>query len=206
MLYKPELAQKLHSILNSNLGGVEILTTCCHHDPQLVHPAKIINICPGCDKRFRNDYQNSSTVSLWEVLAENDFFEFPDYKDQKMTIMDACPTRDQDRIHVAVRKVLQKMNIVITEPEHTRTRSICCGDSYYGIIPVENLKEQMHKRASEMPVDDVVVYCVSCINSMLLGGKKPHYLVDLIFNEPTAPKIFEPDEWHAELEAYIEMH
>ena len=206
MLYKPELAEKIHSVLNENLGNMDRLMICCHHDPKLGSPAEIINICPGCDKRFRKDYENSSTISLWEIFAESEYFSFPDYRGQRMTILDACPTRDQERIHAAIRKVLHKMNIKVVEPGKTKSRGTCCGDSFYGMIPTEKVKEQMVKRASEMPLDDVVVYCVSCIKSMSVGGKKPHYLVDLIFQEDTVPKTYEPDDWHHELDEYMEKH
>ena len=206
MLYKPELAEKLHSILNKNLGEMDKLMICCHHDPQLAEPTEIINICPGCDKRFRNDYENSSTISLWEILAESDFFEFPDYQGKSMTIIDACPTRDQDRVHSAIRKVIRKMNITLIEPKNTRTKSTCCGDSFYGVIATQKVKELMVKRASEMPLNDVVVYCVSCIKSVHIGGKKPHYLIDLLFSETTLPKTYEPDAWHKEIDLYIENH
>lgn len=206
MLYKPELAEKLHLILNKNLGEMELLMTCCKHDPQLKEKTEIINICPGCDKRFRNDYTNSSTISLWEVIAQSNFFDLPNYQGKQMTIIDACPTRDQDRVHNAIRTVLKKMNIEVVEPQNTRSKSTCCGDSFYGLIPVEKVKEQMVKRASEMPLDDVVVYCVSCIKSVYIGGKKPKYLVDLLFADETLPKTYEPDEWHKEIDSYIEKH
>jgi len=206
ILYKPELAKKLHFILNDCLGEMDDLDICCHHDPQFTEETRVINICPGCDKRYRNDYQNTSTISLWEILAENDIITFPDYHGRPMSILDACPTRDQDRIHNAVRKLLNKMNITIIEPEKTRTKSTCCGDSFYGVIPTEKVKIQMINRTSEMPVEDVVVYCVSCAKSVYIGGKKPHYLVDLIFNEEIFPKTYEPDEWHKELDIYIGLH
>jgi len=94
----------------------------------------------------------------------------------------------------------------LIEPEHTKTKSTCCGDSFYGVIPVQKVMEQMVKKSSEMPVDDVVVYCVSCTKAMFVGGKKPRYLVDLLFAEETQPKTFEPDDWHKELSSYIEEH
>jgi hypothetical protein len=31
-------------------------------------------------------------------------------------------------------------------------------------------------------------------------------MVDLLFNEETVPGTFEPDEWHAELDEYIQNH
>jgi hypothetical protein len=57
-----------------------------------------------------------------------------------------------------------------------------------------------------MPADDVVVYCVSCIKAIHIGGKKPRHLVDLLLGDETLPKTFEPDEWHKELRDYIEEH
>ena len=206
MLYKPELAEKLHLILNENLGEMEKLMICCHHNPQFTIETEVINICPGCDKRYANDYQNSSTISLWEILAESDFFNFPNYQDTRMSIIDACPTREKEQVHIAIRKLLKKMNIQLVEPLKTGIKSTCCGDSFYGIISTEKVKEQMKKRTSEMPCDDVVVYCVSCVKSVHIGGKKPHYLIDLLFADETIPKTFEPDEWHKEVDSYIEKH
>lgn len=185
---------------------MEMLMTCCHHDPDFKTDTQIINVCPGCDKRFRLDYVNCSTVSLWEILADSDYFNFPDYQNRSMTIIDACPSRDQERIHTAVRKLLGRMNINLIEPRNTRTGSTCCGDSFYGEIPVDKVKDQMRKKASGLPLDDVVVYCVSCSKSMFIGRKRPHYLIDLLFAEETTPQTFEPDEWHAELNEYIGRH
>lgn len=206
MLYKPESAQRLHTLLNDSLGPMDMLSICCHHDPQFQFPTEVINICPGCDKRFRNDYVNSSTISLWEILAQSNSFPFPDYESMRMSILDACPTRDQELVHKAVRTLLKKMNIELVEPKNTGTKSICCGDSLYGAVPVDKVKEQMAKRAGEMPEEDVAVYCVSCIKSMHIGGKRPRHLVDLLLGQETVPGNFEPDQWHQELDEYIEKH
>jgi Fe-S oxidoreductase len=206
MLYKPELAEKLHKILNKNLDVTAKLMKCCQHDPDFKNKTTIINVCPGCDKRFGNDYKSTSTISLWEILADNDFFTFPDYYGRRMTILDACPTRENVKVHSAIRKVLGKMNIKVTEPKKTRTKSVCCGDSFYGLLPVEQVRELMIKRAAEMPLEEVVVYCVSCIKSVFNGGKRPQYLIDLLFADKTIPKTLDPDDWHQELKAYIEQH
>jgi Fe-S oxidoreductase len=206
MIYKPELAEKVHLMLNENIGKIDKLMLCCQHDPKFTAKTEVINICPGCDKRFENDYPNTSTVSLWEILAERDFFNFPDYQGKRMSIIDACPTRNKEKVQNAIRTILNKMNIALVEPKNTKAKSTCCGDSFYGEIPTEKVKEQMVKRTSEMPCDDVVVYCVSCIKSVYNGGKTPHYLIDLLFAKETVPKTFDPDEWHKELKDYIEKH
>lgn len=66
------------------------------------------------------------------------------------------------------------------------------------------LAERLHHMIKKNLGD--IVYCVSCSKSMFIGGKKPHYLIDLLFGEETVPKTFEPDEWHRELDEYIDAH
>ena len=206
MLYKPQLAFKIHQALNEYFGEMDMLMTCCQHDPGLPANSKIINVCPGCDKRFRNDYKDITTVSLWEILTSGRFFTFPGYRGRSMSIIDACPTRDQEQVHTAIRKMITMMDIKLVEPKNTRTKSTCCGDSFYGEIPTEKVKELMKKRAAEMPLEDVVVYCISCVKAVYNGGKHPQYLLDLLFGEETIPYTIDPDEWHKELRAYIEAH
>lgn len=203
-IYKPKLAQKVLAFLNKELGPIDEHLICCRHEPHLGNGTQVINICAGCDRRFRELYDGVSTVSLWEVLAENEKFPFPDYGGIQMTVHDACPTRTEVRVHNAVRKLLEKMNIAVVESKESRTKAICCGDSYHGVLSTEEVKKQMKKRASGMACDDVVVYCVSCIKSMHIGGRKPRYIVDLLFGESTEIGVFEPDVWHAELNKFIE--
>jgi Fe-S oxidoreductase len=206
LIYKPELAEKVLEFLNHELGNISEHTTCCRHKPALEKGTQIINTCAGCDRRYRELYEGFSTVSLWEILAESKTFPFPDYNGMEMSIHDACPTRTEERVHSAIRKLLERMNIKIVEPEKTRTKSICCGDSFYGNISIEQVKEKMINRSNEMPCDNVVVYCVSCIKAMYIGGKKPRYIVDLLFKEDTKIGTFEPDEWHDELQKFIDEH
>ena len=207
MLYKPALAEKIEAFLNKNTdASIPGHSICCHHDPKLEKGTQVINTCAGCDRRFRELYEGVSTVSLWEILAESKTFPFPDYGGMEMAVHDACPIRTEERVHRAIRALLQKMNVVPVEPTATRTQSNCCGDSFYGNLPVDQLKEKIKERANEMPREDVVVYCVSCIKSMFIGGKRPRYIVDLLFGEDTLPGEYEPDTWHGMLKKYIEAH
>jgi Fe-S oxidoreductase len=206
MLYKPELAKKIHSFLIEQYGEMERLDTCCKHDPGHTVPTEVINVCPGCDKRYGSLYANTTTISLWEKLAESPAFPFPDYGGQSMTILDACPAREKPVMHEAIRTLLEKMNIRIIEPLNTRTKSTCCGDSFYPQLPAVKVNDLMKKRAAEMPLDDVVVYCVSCIQSVAIGGKQPRYLPDLLFGLETTPMKAGTAAWHLALDMYIEKH
>lgn len=205
-LYKPQLAARMLGLLQSRFPQVAEHTICCRHQPNLAAGSQIINVCAGCDRRYRELYPGISTISFWELLAGSEDFPFPDYQGCRMAILDACPTRDQERVHQAIRTLLRRMNIRLVEPELTGTRSSCCGDSLFGVLPVEQVKAQMAKRAAEMPAEDVVVYCVSCIKAMHIGGKSPRYLPDLLFGEPTHPGSFEPEAWHRQLDAFIATH
>jgi Fe-S oxidoreductase len=206
MIYKPELAKKVLELLKETLGDIPEHLICCRHEPKLESGTQIINTCAGCDRRYRELYDGISTISLWEILAESNTFTFPNYKGMKMSIHDACPTRTEEGVHSAIRRLLERMNIEIIEPKNTRTKATCCGDSFYGILPIGLVKEQMKKRSSEMPCDDVVVYCISCIKAMHMGGKRPRYIVDLLFGEETEIGTFEPEEWHHELLRFIDEH
>jgi len=206
MIYKPHLATKVHEVLQACYGPMEMLQTCCKRDPQPKTNLEVINICPGCDKRFKSDYDHVTTISLWELLAQREDFLFPDYGGRSMSIIDACPTRNQPQVHDAIRILLKKMNINLVEPTKTRAEGTCCGDTFYGSLPTPKVIDQMKKRTSEMPSGEVVVYCVSCTKSVFIGGKQPRYLVDLLFNEETVPHTIDPDLWHKELEVYITAH
>ena len=182
---------------------MELLSTCCRKFPELEPGIKVINICPGCDRRYRENYE-AGTISLWEILVDGDFFDYPDYGGMKMTVNDACPTRTEGHVHDAVRNIMTNMNIEVIEPAATRNKGKCCGDTGWGKIPTERVLGLMKKRASEMPVDDVVVYCVTCAQSMFIGEKQPHYLVDLLFGEETVPRNLDIDDWHREIDEYMD--
>lgn len=179
---------------------------CCRHDPCLPHGSCIINVCSGCDKRFSELYEGITTITLWEVLAEREDFQFPDYNGMMMAVHDACPTRKKTKVHEAVRILLKKMNIKVIEPKQTGIHAFCCGDSLHRQVPNDKVFEFMKKRADSMPCEDVVVYCTSCTKAMAIGGKKPRYLIDLLLGIETDPGNTDPDLWHQQLDDYIKTH
>lgn len=205
-LYKPEKEGQLLEYLNQNRLNVGLHKICCRHDPKLPSGSTIVNVCAGCDRRFGTLYEGIETISLWEVIDELNNFPFPDYREMKMSIHDPCPVRNKPAVHAAVRSLLRKMNIEIVEATAHGTKSVCCGDSLYPSCDLEKVYTSMKKRAESMPCEDVVVYCVSCIKSMSVGGKTPRHLIDLLFYEDTLPQECNTEKWHAQLDAYIAEH
>ena len=204
-IYKPEAEKKILDFLNQNYAEVQLHAICCRHNPQLEAGSLIINVCAGCDRRFSNLYPGISTISLWEILDNSPAFSFPDYHGLKLSVHDACPVREKPQVHQAVRNLLKKMKIEVVETEFSGTRSICCGDSFFPQLPVEQVGRKMKERADSMPCDEVCVYCVSCIKSIYIGGKSPRYLVDLLFGETTEPQIYDTVNWHEQLQAIIDQ-
>lgn len=199
MLYKPQLAEKLKSYIEEAYGTMDTLLTCCFKSQALQPDTCIVTPCSTCDKRYKNLYKDCSTVYFLDVLANSDTFPFPDYGGQEMSIQDTCSGRTDDLYMNAIRKLLTRMNIRLVEAERSGKRGKCCGQVFYGKLPVEQVEEKMRARAQEMPKEDVVVYCSSCIQSMSVGGKRPRFIIDLLFGEPT--EVEKPDivSWNKSL-------
>ena len=206
-VYKPESEHKILKLLNEHYDAkVKMHNICCHHNPNLPEGSTIINNCAGCDRRFRNLYEGIATISLWEILSSIKDLPLPNYNGMEISVHDSCSYRPKPQVHVAVRDLLTKMNFKIVEAEYHGTNSICCGDNFYPRISVEKVTEFQKNRAAQMPCENVAVYCVSCVKSMHIGGKKPRHMVDLILGEATEPQIYELEPWHDQVSAYIETH
>lgn len=205
-IYKSASANKILDILNKYFGPVKLHNICCHHDPKLPLGSTIINNCAGCDRRFRSLYEGIQTISLWEILNSIESLPLPKYNGLTVSVQDSCSYRPKPQVHVAIRSMIRKMNIEIIDSEFSGTKSICCGDNFYLQLSINKVTELQKKRASQMPCQDVVVYCVSCIKSMVIGGKTPHYMVDLILDELTEPQETRIDVYHDELNRYIQAH
>lgn len=205
-IYRPENAERIFEYLRDSIPKIKMHSICCRHDPKLPSGSVIINVCAGCDRRFSSLYEGISTISLWEVICELDNFPFPDYNGIGVSIHDPCPVRNKPAVHKAVRNILQKMSMKIVEAKHIGTNSICCGDSFYPSCDIEKIHNAMKQRANSMPCDLVVVYCVSCIKAMRIGGKTPCHLVDLLVGQTTEPQECDIQKWHNELDTYIETH
>ena len=68
-IYKPHFAEKLLALLTPP-GKVWLrLDICCINQPCLEDATQVITVCPGCDRRYRENYANTSTISLWEIAC-----------------------------------------------------------------------------------------------------------------------------------------
>ena len=205
-IYKPDAELKLLAILQQYFPKMQMHNICCHHDPNLPKGSTIVNNCAGCDRRFRSLYESVNTITIWELLDSLPTLNVPKYNGLCVSVHDSCSFRQKPQVHQAVRSLLRKMNIEIIDSEFSGTKSICCGDNFYKRIPLKQVHEFQKKRAAQMPCEDVVVYCISCIKAMKIGNKTPHHLVDLLLNEPTEPQELDLVLYHEAVDEYIRCH
>lgn len=205
MSYKPHLADKLKEIIESRYGKMDTMLECCFTKPFLESGTHIITPCVTCASKYANIYPNCHVEFFLDVLAESDDFIFPDYGGLKMSIQDTCSSRSMPEIQATIRRLLERMNITLVEPERSGIKVKCCGQTLYGKTDIDKVKSFMIGRASEMPCNDVVVYCSSCIMSMTQGGKQPRYILDLIFDENTELKD-DIETWNVKLADFRKNH
>lgn len=206
MVYNPNLADQLKDIIEKTYSPLETLMNCCMHKPTISPETHIITACATCANQYSKKYPNCETVFFLAELAESNDFPFPDYKGAKMSIQDTCSARSKPVYLNAIRKLVKRMNITLVEPQRSGARGKCCGQVFYGKVDTLKVESLMKTRAQEMPYDDVVVYCASCIMSMSVGGKRPRYIIDLLFNKPTEFKGSGPKSWNNSLFNFKEQH
>lgn len=199
MCYKPELAYKLKTWVEKIYGPVSLHTACCLDNRQDIAGACVLTPCVTCYQQYKKMNPQVEPVFLLEKLAAMDDFPFPDYQGAEMSIQDTCSARLDPGIISVIRNLAVRMNISLKEPSYSGVRSKCCGQKFYGKLPIGEVETLMKKRAAEMPCEEVVVYCASCISSMSIGGKRPRYLLDLIFGENT--EVFQQgaEAWNGKL-------
>lgn len=206
MSYKPRLAELLKQWAERHYGKMTDLLTCCFNRPELVDGCCLVTPCTTCDQRYRKLYPECGIRFMLEDLADADDFPFPDYAGVTMSIQDTCSGRTDPRYLNTVRRLLQRMHIKLVEPAKSGPTGRCCGQILYGKQPLEKVELFMKSRASEMPCDEVVVYCASCIQAIHCGGRKPRYLLDLLFGESTDTRFRDIVEWNSCLYRFRESH
>ena len=206
MIHKPRLAEKLKTVIEEIYGPMDTLLSCCFNTPELEEGTCIITPCSTCNNRYRTLYKDCTSSYFLATLAESETFPFPDYQGISMSIQDTCSGRTDDLYLNAIRKLLKRMNINIVEAEKSGKRGKCCGQTLYGKATQEKVETFMKNRAQEMPEENVVVYCASCIQGISLGNKKARFIIDLLFNETTEPDHSGIISWNNRLGDFRKTH
>lgn len=206
MSYKPHLADRLKEYVTAIYGPMDTLLPCCFNRPALSPETCVVTPCATCAEQYAKMDPGITSHFFLKDISESETFPFPDYRGISMSIQDTCSARTQPEVLATIRRLLERMGIRLLEPEKTGVRSKCCGQVFYGKVPTPKVEELMKKRAEEMPCQDVVVYCASCIMSMTVGGRRPRYILDLLFGESTAMQTWGADAWNCRLRDFRNSH
>lgn len=212
--YSPEIVMKTYDYLREKLPGIGIALKCCGNPTHAMGERErfnelysgvkdefeenevdeVIVACLNCYNTIKRNSKNLKVISLWEVISEygvpkekKDYYKFL-YKE--FSIHDPCPTRNEDRIHDAIRDILNQLGIKVVEMEFNRRNTLCCGSgAMIGVTSKDLALKQREKRANQSESDYIVTYCEECVESMKQGGKKSIHILDLLFNDNIEEKF-----------------
>jgi Fe-S oxidoreductase len=210
VLYNRPAIDSALAYLKTVYPGIVYREECCYKEQVFPEASRVITTCSGCHKRYRTKYPqyNLTVESLWEVIALDKQFPYPDHCATEVCIFDACPSRGQPQIHTAVRTIARALKLCIKEYDKNRENTICCGVSQYGKIPLKAVKKMMAAAVAPIPGNIVLTYCPFCLMAMRASGKKALFLLELLFDSsytvraPFTVQDMDIVDWNEELFAY----
>lgn len=202
--YSPESSKKIKKYLQANYD-MKIAGCCRPGHKSVAKEDIVIYICNTCAAFCRESSAANQVISVWELLADDKDFVFPDYQHKKITLQDCWRSYDNLAQQQAVRKILSLMNLDVLEMKENYHSTKYCGVSTYEPLPKQNgelaprrfiknaqgffssrtPKEQeslMKEHFAAVQTDEVVGYCTACVKGIDLGGKKGIHLLDLLFS------------------------
>ncbi|HET7117920.1 MAG TPA: (Fe-S)-binding protein [Hanamia sp.] len=152
------------------------------------HVKKIVTTCPHCFNILKNEYPVLGgnyevvhhTVFLQQLIDEGKIKvkEKGSFKGKKITYHDSCYLGRANNIYEAPRKVLEALDVELTEMKRSRSNGLCCGA---GGAQVFKEEEKGVKRVSTERTEEAIATGAKVIASncpycmiMLTDGIKLH--------------------------------
>lgn len=165
---------------------------------------RVFTICHNCTNLICDTYPEINVTSLWELILSDEDFVYPDYGHQTMYLQDCWRAAESLGEQLAVRKLLEKMNIDIIELPDNFEKTRFCGRSFYKLkyiresrrapknhplntnpeAPIPSDDEQismMRSYCKDFADTPVVCYCHYCLEGISKGGAKGYHLAELLF-------------------------
>lgn len=147
---------------------------------------KIVTTCPHCFNIFKNEYPVLGgnynvvhhTVFLQQLIDEGKLKmkEKGDFKGKKITYHDSCYLGRGNNIYEAPRKVLEALDVELTEMKKSRSRGFCCGAGGSQVFKeeekgTERVNNERAIQAIETGAEVIATNCPYCM-MMLTDGVK----------------------------------
>ena len=165
---------------------------------------KVFSLCHNCNNIIEEMHPGVEEHSLWELLAGDKEFPFPNYEDLQVTVQDCWRARERKEEQDAVRALLDRMHIAWRETSENHGQTDFCGMSLYRPQPPRNprlaprhyvdgaegkfipfsLEEQIQKMkdyCERFETRTVVCYCHYCLEGLRAGGMDGRHIAELVF-------------------------
>lgn len=197
----PEASEKIKMYMQRR-ANARIAGCCSVAVKEMTAADTAVTACMSCFAIVRETGKQATEMSLWEYLAADAEFPWPDLQGESITLQDCWRARNQTALLDAVRICMRKMNINIVEMEENRENCQFDGvwrmnplpapvirraPDYFGevaasgltIVPREEQSERMRKWAQQYTTDRVAAYCNACLNGIRMGGVNGVHLLEL---------------------------
>lgn len=164
---------------------------------------EVWSLCANC-VNIVEEWRGARAHSLWERIADDAAFPFPDFSGMKVTIQDCWRMRDRPETQNAVRRLLDRMHIDWVEAEKHHEDTDFCGKSLYrpqvernpklaprhyregaeGLFLPHSEEEQnaiMRAYCEAYKTQTVVCYCHYCLEGLKAGGVDGRHIAELLF-------------------------
>lgn len=172
---------------------------------------KVITACPSCLQIFRRYGEGLEAEAVYTRLTEYEFGRL-DSSGLRYTLHDPCTVRFDPDIHLAVRQLTASMGLPLTEMEHSRATTFCCGEGGAAMCPDGGRDLGWRgKRLAEAGDQSLVTYCAGCTSSLASGCT--YHLLDLLLSperSDKAPKAVKPpftylNRWYLNLKMRMSL-
>lgn len=146
---------------------------------------KVLVACPNCYKIFQSYGKGLEIQTVYEILSSGDMPAGATAIGE-MTVHDPCPLREDNSVHDAVRNLMTRMGLTVSEMKHRRNRTLCCGEGgSTGFIRPELARKWGDIRRREAEGHKIVTYCAGCAGFLSRVNPAVH-ITDILFSTDKA--------------------
>jgi len=141
---------------------------------------RVLVTCPSCYRVWKDYGGTISVESVYELLARTG----PLHRvvtERAVTVHDPCPTRYEQPVQEAIRKLVEAMGISLREMKHRGRKTLCCGEGGAACYLAPDFAGNWTAtRTKEAEGSWMVTYCAGCTNFLGRLSSVGH-VIDLFF-------------------------
>jgi uncharacterized membrane protein YdjX (TVP38/TMEM64 family)/Fe-S oxidoreductase len=146
---------------------------------------QILTACPNCYTVFKTYAPQFKLLSVFQQLDQSGAPQSGSIQGA-VTVHDPCVHRFEPEIHQAVRSLINKSGLTVTEMTNKGRNTFCCGEGGCVMATKPKLAHNWRqKRALQSKQHIIVTYCAGCVEFLAPVAPTVH-LLDLLFDPTTA--------------------